>query len=84
MASRLRIGVEQVRQQESESSDLPLSTLYAWREILEVPIAELLVEPSDDLPSPILLRSRLVRLMKTVRTRWRRPSRIRSAGWCRR
>jgi transcriptional regulator with XRE-family HTH domain len=68
VASRLRISVEQVRQQENESSDLPLSTLYAWREILDVPIAELLVEPNDDLPSPILMRSRLVRLMKTVRT----------------
>lgn len=68
VASRLRIGVEEVRRQESEGSDLPLSALYAWREILDVPIAELLVEPSDDLPSPILMRSRLVRLMKTVRT----------------
>jgi transcriptional regulator with XRE-family HTH domain len=68
VASRLKIGIEQVRQQESEASDLPLSTLYAWGAILEVPIAELLVEPGDGLPSPILLRSQLVRLTKTVRT----------------
>jgi transcriptional regulator with XRE-family HTH domain len=68
VASRLKVGIEQVRQQEGESSDLPLSTLYAWREILEVPITELLVEPGDGLPSSILLRSQLVRLMKTVQT----------------
>ena len=68
MASRLNIGIEQVRQQEDENSDLPLSTLYAWREILDVPVAELLVEPDDGLPSSILLRSQLMRLMKTVRT----------------
>jgi transcriptional regulator with XRE-family HTH domain len=68
VASRLKVGIEQVRQQESESSDLTLSTLYAWREILDVPIAELLVEPCDGLPSSILWRSQMVRLMKTVRT----------------
>jgi transcriptional regulator with XRE-family HTH domain len=68
VASRLNIGIEQVRQQEDENSDFPLSTLYAWREILDVPIAELLVEPTDGLPNSVLLRSQLVRLMKTVRT----------------
>ena len=68
VASRLKVAVEQVRRQESEDSDLPLSTLYAWREILDVPIADLLVEPDDGFPSQILLRSQLVRLMKTART----------------
>jgi transcriptional regulator with XRE-family HTH domain len=68
VARRLRIDAEQVRQQESESCDLPLSMLYAWQKILEVPIAELLVEPDDGLPSSILMRSQLVRLMKTVQT----------------
>ena len=68
VAGRLKIGVEQVRQQETESSDLPLSTLYAWRDILDVPIAELLVEPGDGYSPSILARSQLVRLMKTVRT----------------
>jgi transcriptional regulator with XRE-family HTH domain len=67
VARRLNIDVEQVRQQESEDSDLPLSTLYAWQSILDVPVAELLVEPSDGLPSSLLLRSQLLRLMKTVR-----------------
>jgi transcriptional regulator with XRE-family HTH domain len=68
VASRLNVGIEKVRQQENESSDLPLSMLYAWGEILDVPIAELLAEPSDGLPAQVLLRSQLVRLMKTVRT----------------
>jgi len=66
MARRLNIKIEQVRQQESESSDLPLSTVYAWQKVLEVPLAELLVEPDDALASPVLKRSQLVRLMKTV------------------
>jgi transcriptional regulator with XRE-family HTH domain len=66
VARRLNVDVNQVRQQEQETADLPLSTLYAWQKALEVPIAELLVEASDTLASPVLERSQLVRLMKTV------------------
>lgn len=66
MARRLNIEIEQVRQQECESSDLPLSMVYAWQKVLEVPVAELLVEAGDGLTSPVLKRSQLVRLMKTV------------------
>ena len=66
VASRLNIDIEIVRQQESESSDLPLSVLYAWQKALEVPVAELLVESGDALTPAVLKRSQLVRLMKTV------------------
>jgi transcriptional regulator with XRE-family HTH domain len=66
VARRLNIEVEQVRQQERETADLPLSVLYAWQKALDVPIAELLIEASDSLASPVLERSQLVRLMKTV------------------
>jgi transcriptional regulator with XRE-family HTH domain len=66
MARRLNIEVEQVRQQEEAMADLTLGTIYAWQKALDVPVAELLVEADDSLTSPILERSRLVRLMKTV------------------
>ena len=66
VARRLNVEIEQVRQQESESSDLPLSIVYAWQKVLEVPVTELLVEAGDALTSPVLKRSQLVRLMKTV------------------
>jgi len=66
VARRLNIEIEQVRQQESESSDLPLSVVYAWQKALEVPVAELLVEAGDVLTPPVLRRSQFVRLMKTV------------------
>jgi len=62
----MNITIEQVRQQECESANLPLSVLYAWQKVLAVPIAELLVEASDSLVSPVLERSQLVRLTKTV------------------
>jgi transcriptional regulator with XRE-family HTH domain len=66
MARRLNIEVEQLRQQENATADLPLSVLYAWQKALDVPVGELLVEASDSLASPVLERSQLVRLMKTV------------------
>ena len=49
-----------------ETADLPLSVLYAWQKALDVPVAELLVEAGDALTTPVLERSQLVRLMKTV------------------
>ena len=66
VARRLNLDIEQVREQEQTGCDLPLSALYAWQKALEVPIAELLVEADGALASPVLERSRLVRLMKTV------------------
>jgi transcriptional regulator with XRE-family HTH domain len=66
MARRLNIEIEQVRQQENSTADLPLSVLFAWQKALEVPVSELLVEAGDSLTSPVLERSQLVRLMKTV------------------
>ena len=66
VARRLNIDVDEVRKHESQTVDLPLSVLFAWQKVLEVPVAELLVDIDDSLSSPILERSRLVRLMKTV------------------
>jgi hypothetical protein len=47
---------------------LPLSLLYAWQSVLDVPVAELLAEPDDGLSSSVSLRSHLLRLMKTVQS----------------
>jgi len=66
VARRLNVDTEQVRRQERETADLPLSALYAWQEALDVPVAELLVDAGDPLTLPVLKRSQLVRLMKTV------------------
>jgi transcriptional regulator with XRE-family HTH domain len=66
VARRLNIDVDQLRDQERQSADLTLSAMYAWQKALDVPICELLVETDDSLASPVLARSRLVRLMKTV------------------
>ncbi len=67
LARRLNIEVSQVKRQEQECADMPLSTLYEWQEALEVPVTELLVELNEPLSPPVLKRAQLVRLMKTAR-----------------
>ncbi len=57
--------VEEIRRQE-EAEDLPLSTLYEWQKALNVPIAELLLEPNDSLSQRLVQRAQLVRLCKTA------------------
>src|SRR5262245_11912574 len=66
IARRLNIDIASVRQQEEETTDLPLSTLYMWQRILEVPIAELLVDSNAPLSPPVFERARMVKVMKTV------------------
>lgn len=66
LARRLNTEVSQVKWQEQETSDLLLSRLYQWQEVLDVPVAELLVETGDPLSAPVMRRAQMVRLMKTA------------------
>jgi transcriptional regulator with XRE-family HTH domain len=66
VARRLGIPLPVVRRQERPDSDLRISDLLRWQEVLEVPVAELLVEGDGQLSGPVLERSRMVKLMKTA------------------
>ena len=66
IARRTNADVSTVKQQEQETTDLLLSQLYQWQEILEVPVAELLVEADEPLSTPVMKRAQLLRLMKTA------------------
>jgi transcriptional regulator with XRE-family HTH domain len=66
IARRLNIDISLVRRQEEETTDLPLSVLYQWQKILEVPIAEMLVDSDAPLSPPVMERARMVKVMKTV------------------
>ncbi len=68
VARRLCISIHEVQEREQASVDMPLSELYRWREVLQVPLAELLNEPAGELSPPVQLRARLLRAMKTVRS----------------
>jgi hypothetical protein len=64
----LGIGLREVQAQEQTSADLPLSTLYRWKDVLNVPISELLEEDADELSSPVMFRAKLLRVMRTAST----------------
>lgn len=66
LARRMNVEVAEVKRQEEETSDLPLSTLYLWQKALDVPLVELLVESDDRVSQPLMQRAQLVRLMKTA------------------
>jgi hypothetical protein len=66
VARKLNMDVTKVKLQERPNSDLLLSQLYDWQQVLDVPIHELLVESGDHLASPVMRRAQLVRIMKTA------------------
>jgi len=66
VARRLGLELAVVRRQEQADCDLRISDVMLWQEVLEVPIAELLVEADGQLLGPVLERSRMVKLMKTA------------------
>lgn len=65
-ARHMGTDIRTVREQEDESADIRLSDLYKWQATLDVPVEDLLVEPSMPLSRPVLERARMLRLMKTV------------------
>lgn len=65
-AQLMRKSVDELRHEEDESTDLSLTQIYEWQKLLEVPVADLLVEPHAPLSAPVLRRAQMVRLMKTV------------------
>ncbi|MDA1040801.1 MAG: helix-turn-helix transcriptional regulator [Planctomycetota bacterium] len=65
-ARRLGVSIAEVRRQERAESDLTLSQLLRWQQVLSVPVGELLVEAEGQLAGPVLERARMIRLMKTA------------------
>jgi hypothetical protein len=57
---------EQIRIEEEPTSDLTLTQVYEWQRLLEVPVADLLVEPHAPLSAPVLRRAQMLRMMKTM------------------
>lgn len=66
ISRRTGLSMRQLREEEKPSSDLPVSVLMRWQAALEVPLAELLVEPDMRLSQSIAHRAKLVKLMKTT------------------
>lgn len=68
LARRMKVSIKQIRWEENEFNDIPVSVLYRWQRALGVPLQELLLQPPEELSQPIKLRAQLLRLMKTAVT----------------
>jgi transcriptional regulator with XRE-family HTH domain len=66
VARQLNTDLEEVKHQEQPTTDIPLSALYQWQSVLQVPISELLEEGKEPLSAPVLKRARLIRLIETA------------------
>jgi transcriptional regulator with XRE-family HTH domain len=65
-ARRMGTEVSRLKVQERCNTDLKLSDLYQWQQVLDVPVADLLVEQNGPLSRPVMERAKMVRLMKTA------------------
>lgn len=64
---KLGISMQEVRDQEDPACNLTISQLQAWQEVLEVPLADLLVDSDAPLSIPVYHRAQLLRVMKTAK-----------------
>lgn len=67
VARKLNLPIQEVRNQEDSSSNLKLSELLEWQKILDVPLADLLVDTQGPLSEPVGKRASMLRVMKTVK-----------------
>ncbi|MDB4650903.1 helix-turn-helix domain-containing protein [Pirellulaceae bacterium] len=65
-ARRMNKDIRSIRSEEDEDSDLRISQLKRWQEVLDVPMIDLLQEPGGPLSRPVLERAKLLRIMKTA------------------
>lgn len=65
-ARRMKTDMRTVREQENEFSDLRISQLKKWQEVLDVPLIDLIAEPGGPLSRPVMERAKLLRIMKTA------------------
>ena len=79
-ARKLGISVQEARRQERPTTDLTISQLMAWKEVLDVPLSELVGPFEDELQNPIRNRAKLLKVMKSAKYihQHTRESRIRT------
>lgn len=73
LARRMSLSPAQLIEQEQSTCDLTLSELYHWQEALNVPMADLLQEPSAGLSGCVRDRAVMIRIMRTVRSLQEHP-----------
>ncbi len=67
VSRRLDVPVQEARRQEDAHCDLRISDLLKWQQVLEVPLADLLIDSEGPLSEPVCKRAGMVRIMKTAK-----------------
>ena len=67
VARKMDLPIQEVRDQEEPNSDLRVSELLKWQEVLEVPLTDLLVDTQGPLSEPVSKRASMLRVMKTAK-----------------
>ena len=66
-AHKLGLTLQEARIQEQPTSDLTISQLLAWQEVLDVPLSEILGQTGDFLENPIRNRALMIKVMKSAK-----------------
>ncbi len=67
VSRKMNLTVQEIREQEAGTSDLSISELLKWQEVLEVPLADLLIDSEGPLSDPVCERASMLRIMKTAK-----------------
>jgi len=67
VSRRMDMTVQEIREQEEACTDLRISDLLKWQHVLEVPLADLLIDTDGPLSEPVSLRANMLRVMKTAK-----------------
>lgn len=67
LTRKMDIGSNEIREQGNPQSDLRISDLLKWQKVLEVPLADLLVDNEGPLSEPVSRRAGMLRVMKTAK-----------------
>jgi hypothetical protein len=67
VSRKMDLPVQDVRLQEDAHTDLKISDLLKWQEILDVPLADLLIDSEGPLSEPVNNRASMLRIMKTAK-----------------
>lgn len=67
LTRKMDISANEIREQGNPQSDLRISELLKWQKVLEVPLADLLVDNEGPLSEPVSRRAGMLRVMKTAK-----------------
>jgi transcriptional regulator with XRE-family HTH domain len=67
LSRKMDLSANDIREQENPQADLRISDLLKWQKVLEVPLADLLVDNEGPLSEPVSRRAKMLRVMKTAK-----------------